>query len=151
LVNSFFKACKNCTFDFIPLHWYGDFGGLASHLGEYTAAFPNMTFWFTEFAFDHQDVQPSQDFFNSSIEYFDRISNVERYTYFGSFRSNVANVGPNAAMLNQKGGLTWLGAWYLNKNENQAASETGTSGASTVGLSFVTLAVAGLVGAFAVL
>jgi hypothetical protein len=26
---------KNCTYDFIPLHWYGNFGGLASHIGEY--------------------------------------------------------------------------------------------------------------------
>jgi hypothetical protein len=29
---------KNCTYDFVNIHWYGDFGGLASHMGEYSAA-----------------------------------------------------------------------------------------------------------------
>jgi hypothetical protein len=29
---------KNCTFDFLPMHWYGNFAGLASHMGEYAAA-----------------------------------------------------------------------------------------------------------------
>lgn len=28
---------KNCTYDFIPLHWYGNFEGLASHIGQYYA------------------------------------------------------------------------------------------------------------------
>lgn len=30
-------AQKPCTYDFVPLHWYGDFEGLASHIGEYIA------------------------------------------------------------------------------------------------------------------
>lgn len=25
---------KNCTWDFVPVHWYDNFGGLASHIGE---------------------------------------------------------------------------------------------------------------------
>jgi hypothetical protein len=39
--------------------------------------------------------------------------NVTRYSYFGSFRSDVSNVGPNAAMLTEKGKLTDIGSWYL--------------------------------------
>ncbi len=38
---SFFDACAslgtNCTADFIPVHWYGNFEGLASHLGQVAA------------------------------------------------------------------------------------------------------------------
>jgi len=30
---------KNCTYDFVPLHWYGNFEGMASHIGEYSAAY----------------------------------------------------------------------------------------------------------------
>lgn len=30
---------KNCTYDFVTIHWYGNFEGLASHLGEYSAAY----------------------------------------------------------------------------------------------------------------
>jgi hypothetical protein len=28
---------KNCSFEFVPLHWYGNFEGLASHIGEWAA------------------------------------------------------------------------------------------------------------------
>ena len=34
---------------------------------------------------------------------------------FGSFRSDVSNVGPNAAMLSAGGQLTDIGAWYLGR------------------------------------
>lgn len=34
---------KNCTYDFVPLHWYGSFEGLASHIGTYAAAYVLMT------------------------------------------------------------------------------------------------------------
>lgn len=31
-------STKNCTYDFVPIHWYGNFEGLASHIGTYVAA-----------------------------------------------------------------------------------------------------------------
>ena len=40
-------------------------------------------------------------------------SYIERYSYFGAFRSSVSNVGPDAAMLTQNGALTDIGSWYL--------------------------------------
>ena len=127
-MNSFFAACTGCTFDFIPLHWYGNFDGLASHIGTYQAAFPNTTLWITEFALNDATVTDTQYFFNTSIEYFDRLDYVGRYTYFGAFRSACSNVGVNAAMLDQNGGLTYEGTWYLNQNESTAASVVGTKG-----------------------
>jgi len=30
---------RNCTFDFVTLHWYGPFEGLASHMGQYSAEY----------------------------------------------------------------------------------------------------------------
>jgi hypothetical protein len=40
-LEDFFTACTNlgtnCTIDFIPIHWYGNFEGLASHLGTVSA------------------------------------------------------------------------------------------------------------------
>lgn len=38
---------------------------------------------------------------------------ITHYSYFGSFRSDVSNVGPNVAMLTQSGDLTDIGSWYL--------------------------------------
>lgn len=29
---------RNCSYDFVNLHWYGNFEGLASHMGSYSAA-----------------------------------------------------------------------------------------------------------------
>ncbi|ORY70501.1 uncharacterized protein BCR38DRAFT_455239 [Pseudomassariella vexata] len=104
---------KNCTYDFVNIHWYGNFEGLASHMGSYSAAFPNVTQWITEYNLDNQDLGTTQDFYNMSSEYFDRVDAVERYSLFGSFRSKVSNVGPNAVMLNNAGELTDIGSWYL--------------------------------------
>jgi hypothetical protein len=39
--------------------------------------------------------------------------NVTHYSYFGAFRSDVSNVGTNAAMLTEKGQLTDIGSWYM--------------------------------------
>lgn len=118
-LENFFNSCAelgtNCTIDFLPLHWYGDFGGLASHMGQLSAAYPNMSMWITEYAFSHQELAPTQDFFKMSAEYFDRMESVGRYSYFGSFRSSISNVGKNAAMLDAKGQLTDIGAWYLGR------------------------------------
>ncbi|KAK4446066.1 alkali-sensitive linkage protein 1 [Podospora aff. communis PSN243] len=106
-------AKKNCTYDFITIHWYGTFEALASHMGRYSAAFPNKTMWITEYNLAHEDLASTQAFYNISAEYFDRLDYVERYSIFGSFRSDVSNVGPNAALLSADGQLTDMGAWYL--------------------------------------
>lgn len=107
--------------------------------------YPNKTQWITEYALSNSPLEATQDFFNTSAEYFDRLDSVGRYSYFGSFRSDVSNVGPNAAMLTQKGELTDIGSWYLggaatnNVPKGSAATRGGMSWA------WVT-AMAGLVG-----
>ncbi|KAG9247080.1 glycosyl hydrolase catalytic core-domain-containing protein [Calycina marina] len=116
-LEQFFENCTlqgtNCTADFIPVHWYGDFGGLASHLGQVNGTYPNISQWVTEYAYNDQQLEATQNFFNTSADYFDRIISIDRYSYFGSFRSSVSNVGPNAAMLTENGELTDIGSWYL--------------------------------------
>ncbi|KAI4223244.1 MAG: hypothetical protein L6R36_005563 [Xanthoria steineri] len=113
-LQNFFNACKGkCSADFIPVHWYGNFEGLASHVGEVRATYQNLTMWVTEYANNNVDLKESQTFYNQSSQFFDRIDYITHYSYFGSFRSSVSNVGPNAAMLTEKGKLTDLGSWYL--------------------------------------
>ncbi|MCJ1413811.1 hypothetical protein MMC32_000136 [Xylographa parallela] len=134
-LQQFFTACAgNCSADFIPIHWYGDFGGLASHIGQVRAAYPNMSIWITEYADPGANLTDSQSFFNESSQYFDRIDYITRYSYFGSFRSSVSNVGPDAAMLTQDGQLTDIGSWYLGGSATgfvpSAASHTSLAGSS---------------------
>lgn len=131
-LQNFFKACNgNCSVDFIPIHWYGNFEGLASHVGEVRRAYQNMTMWVTEYANNNVDLEQSQSFYNQSSQFFDRIDYITHYSYFGSFRSSVSNVGPNAAMLTQNGKLTDIGSWYLG------GSATGNTPKGAAGRSVV--------------
>jgi len=73
-LQNFFTHCAgNCSADFVPVHWYGNFEGLASHVGQVRAAYQNMTVWVTEYADAHDTLENSQSFYNTSAEYFDRI------------------------------------------------------------------------------
>ena len=85
----------------------------------------------TEFADANVNLKDSQTFYNQSSSYLDRTEyihhgrrtfsqtinqycrNITRYSYFGAFRSDVSNVGPNSAMLTQDGKLTDIGSFYL--------------------------------------
>lgn len=67
----------------------------------------------TEYAYAHQDLGATQAFYNQSAEYLDGHDYVGRYSYFGAFRAEQANVGPNAAFLSNGGQLTDIGSWYL--------------------------------------
>ncbi|RFU30313.1 hypothetical protein B7463_g6020, partial [Scytalidium lignicola] len=140
-LTNFFSACQdlghNCTIDFIPIHWYGNFEGLASHIGQVVGTYPNTSIWITEYALPDDSLANTQSFFNSSADYFDRISYIERYSYFGSFRSSVSNVGPYAAMLDEHGKLTDIGSWYLggartgnipSGSDTSSSSGSGSSG-----------------------
>lgn len=70
----------------------------------------------TEYNYDDQDLETTQDFYNQSAEYMDRLSYVGRYSYFGAFRSSASNIGENASMLSDNGELTDIGAWYLGRD-----------------------------------
>ncbi|ROV86768.1 hypothetical protein VMCG_10884 [Cytospora schulzeri] len=114
---NFTEACDGgCTFDFIPIHWYGSFDGLSSHISDVLDIYPNKKIWVTEFALDNSDLNVTQDFFQTAISYLDDNENVTHYSYFGSFRSFTSNVGINVAMLNSYGKLTDIGGWYLGGN-----------------------------------
>jgi hypothetical protein len=80
---------------------------------DHGVSWPNATTWVTEYALHDVDLATTQDFFNMSAEYLDRLDYVTHYSYFGSFRSSKSNVGPMAAMLTQEGQLTDIGSWYL--------------------------------------
>ncbi|KAL9942896.1 hypothetical protein D7B24_005241 [Verticillium nonalfalfae] len=104
---------KNCTYDFLPVHWYDNFEGLASHIGERIENFPNTSIWVTEYAYAHQDLQPTEQFYNTTSDYFERVPDIGLYSYYGAFRSAASNVGPNVPFLNNAGELTDIGSWYL--------------------------------------
>jgi hypothetical protein len=73
-LENFFTACDGgCTPDFIPAHFYGNFEGMASHIGQVMGTYPNMTVWVTEWGFPNQNLEDTQAFYNTSTEWFDRM------------------------------------------------------------------------------
>jgi len=89
-----------------------------------------MSIWITEYADPNADLEDSQTFYNESSQYFDRIDYITRYSYFGAFRSDVSNVGPDAAMLTQDGKLTSIGSWYLGGSATNNMPEAGAGRAA---------------------
>lgn len=70
---NFTKACGDaCTFDFIPIHWYGNFDGLQNHLADVANAYPGVHQWVTEFALDNEDLNTTQQFFQDAVRYLDK-------------------------------------------------------------------------------
>lgn len=123
---------RNCTWDFLPVHWYDNIEGLYSHIGERLAKWPNASIWITEFAYANQDLTTTQEYFNQSLEYFDTDDSIGGYTYFGAFRSAVSNVGPNAVFLNNDGDLTDLGSWYLGFGATGVDPQSGSESSAPV-------------------
>lgn len=131
-LQTFMKACTGCTVDFVPVHWYGSFEGLASHIGYLGVLFPGVEVWVTELGYAHVGLVETEAFFNASVGYLDRLDAVGRYSWFGAFRADVSNVGPNGAMLDAEGRLTELGGWYLGRAGG--VSGAGRSGAGWWGV-----------------
>lgn len=65
--------------------------------------------------------------------------NLTHYSYFGAFRSDVSNVGPNAAMLNQDGKLTDIGSWYMGGVATNVVPKGAGGRIQTIGLPIATL------------
>ncbi|KAI9697890.1 MAG: hypothetical protein M1820_007677 [Bogoriella megaspora] len=141
-LQNFFTACNGgCHPEFIAVHWYGNFEGLASHIGQVNATYMNMTTWVTEFGLANGELNDTQTFYNMSTEYLDRLEYVDRYAYFGAFRSSVSNVGPNPAMLNQNGQLTDIGSWYLGGSATGTVPGAASNLQLSTFLSWVVLAI----------
>ena len=139
-----FAACDPaCEPDFMAVHYYGAFDGLVAHVQQVQQTFGNITskggIWVTEFAFQGQDLPTSEGFFNESVGFLDSQDVVKRYSYFGSFTNKESNVGPNAAMLDNKGQLTDIGNWYIGGSAK--SSTAATAKASVAGQSMVLVAV----------
>jgi hypothetical protein len=75
-LQDFFTYCRGqCHIDFIPIHWYGDFQGLASFIGQVRQKYANIStdIWLTEYALPKSSLQDSQAFYNQSADYLDRL------------------------------------------------------------------------------
>jgi hypothetical protein len=114
-LQSFFTACNgSCHADFLPIHAYGGLDVLQWFANTTHANYPNMTTWVTEYADNDQPLAATELDFTNSLNWLDSTPWINRYSYFGAFRSYVSNVGYNASLLDSCGNLTDIGDWYMN-------------------------------------
>jgi hypothetical protein len=145
-LRSFNESChkldeKNgCPADFIAAHWYGAFDGLSSWLGTLNEFYNTngtrndaLKIWITEMALPQQSAENTVQMMNQTLPYLDKLEYVERYSWFGAFRSKDANqwTGDGVALFDNGGGLTELGAVYLGSGFKEG--QKGESAGSVVG------------------
>ncbi|KAF2683719.1 glycoside hydrolase family 128 protein [Lentithecium fluviatile CBS 122367] len=118
---------NGCPTDFIAAHWYGAFDGLASWLGtlnEYyntnTSRETPLKIWVTELALPQAEADATVSMMNQTLPYLDELDYVEKYSWFGAFRSGDANewTGDGVALFDDDGGLTEAGALYMGGDAN---------------------------------
>lgn len=87
-LSNFTDACDGgCTFDFIPIHWYGSFDGLTSHISDVMDIYPDKTIWVTEWALDNSELNVTQDFFQTAACTGDQVVWCKVHAYLKSSHS----------------------------------------------------------------
>lgn len=124
-LQAFLAACSGCTIDFLPLHWYGPgVEGFYSYIWQMHNTYPQYPIWITEYASTSTDSSVVADFLNQTITYMDTLDWIERYSWFGYFRSRP---GVYYNLLGDDGSLNTLGQIYVGANTvhtQQRASPT---------------------------
>lgn len=142
---------NGCPTDFVALHWYGDFAGLASWLGTLYEFYvtnassgatvsTGLPFWITEMALPQEDEDTTLAMLNQSVAYLDGLDYVQAYAWYGVDRKASSwdgYTGGNVAVFNKEGALTDVGALYLGGQqegfkEGMTGGAVGLRGSATV-------------------
>ncbi|KAI0131780.1 glycosyl hydrolase catalytic core-domain-containing protein [Xylariales sp. AK1849] len=117
-----------CPADFAVAHWYGDFAGMSSWIGQLEAWYTkgdvglqgDFKLWVTELGLAGADNASNYAVMDQTLPYLDQLSYVEKYAWFGVFRPATANkwTGSGLSLFQSDGGLTELGALYLGGEGN---------------------------------
>lgn len=114
---------NGCPTDFVVVHWYGDFQGMASWIGQLASWYNgsnvglqgDLKVWVTEFGVPGAPSDANYAVMSQTMPYLDSLGYVDRYAWFGIFRPDGANswTGTGLSLYDNDGGLTTLGALYL--------------------------------------
>ncbi|CAF1572705.1 unnamed protein product, partial [Adineta steineri] len=101
-LSQFFSNCTlpSCTFDFLPIHWYGNsVSDFRAYVINVHALFPNYPLWITEFQFTDVSSTVTAGYVRGTLQWLDAQPYVARYSMFGPMNSpNMAGI-PNGAMV----------------------------------------------------
>jgi len=112
-LTNFINACgSTCTFDFVPVHWYGDG---AENFENYVTAFHktfNYPIWVTEFGSTSTDATEVATFLTQTVNWLDQQSYVQKYSWF-AFARPEAGSPLDTWLLDASGNVNSLGNSYL--------------------------------------
>ena len=115
-LRQFFGNCTapSCTFDFIPLHWYGDTVlNFRTYVSNFHTQFPNYPLWVTEWQFTGITAAQTAVRERYALQWLDARDYVTRYAMFGPMNAANMNGIPNGAMVTDNlNGLTDVGKMY---------------------------------------
>lgn len=113
-LSQFLGNCTECTFDFIPIHWYGE--GL-DNFKDYVESFHgkfSSPIWVTEFASTASNVNEVEDFCTDAVAYLDGQDWIKGYAWFALYRQES---GSHYNLLDVNGQPNALGDIYLHSTE----------------------------------
>ncbi|KXJ87397.1 hypothetical protein Micbo1qcDRAFT_112300, partial [Microdochium bolleyi] len=119
---------KGCPTDFVVVHWYGGFDGLAGWLAQLRAWYTEagyvpggdrnssaLPFWLGELGIPGAPMDANLVMMSQTLPYLDGLPWIAKYAWFGTFRPAQANnwTGVGVAFFDDNGGLTDLGSRFL--------------------------------------
>jgi hypothetical protein len=115
-LRQFFGHCASpsCSFDFIPIHWYGNsLEGFKTYVSNFHSAFPTYPLWITEWQFTDISSEATANLQKQALIWLDAQSYVVRYSMFGPMNSaNMAGILNGAMFTDDLSALTNLGKIY---------------------------------------
>lgn len=131
-----------CPADFVSVHYYGDFQGLANWIGTLHEFYNNgeggedaKGLWITEMAVPQGDSEVNAAMLNESMNYLDGLDYVDGYAWFGAFREEDSNewTGDGVSLLDDDGDLTDVGEEYMGGETSDFQDDDDDDGGSDDG------------------
>jgi hypothetical protein len=115
-LRQFFGNCTSpsCSFDFIPLHWYGtSLSDFENYVTQFHSLFPTYLLWITEWQFTVQSSTTTAFLEKQALKWLDAQNYIVRYAMFGPMNSaNMVGITNGAMITDDLSGLTNVGKIY---------------------------------------
>jgi hypothetical protein len=104
----------SCSFDFIPLHWYGtSLSDFQTHVTKFHSFFPTYPLWITEWQFTDLSSTTTANLEKQALIWLEAQSYVVRHSMFGPMNSpNMAGILNGAMVTDDLSQLTQVGKIY---------------------------------------
>ena len=115
-LHQFFDNCPSpdCSFDFIPFHWYGSsLSDFTAYVTQFHAEFPDYPLWITEWQFTGISADDTANLERQALQWLDAQDYVVRYAMFGPMdAAHMVGITNGAMVTDDLQGLTDVGKIY---------------------------------------